>query len=329
MTEQMTAMLVSELGGIDQLAAATVDVPEPGPSQIRVAMRAAGVNFPDVLMIAGNYQLRPDLPFAPGFEVAGEVSAVGAEVSSVVVGQRVVATPWFGAYAEEVVVDEAVCEPIPDGLAFTDAAVLPIAFGTALHALRDRGRLAPGETLLVTGATGGTGSAAMKIGNLLGARVIAAVGSAGKSATAREMGADEVVLYGGETPLRDQVKEITGGRGADVVFDPVGGDVTGDVLRCVAWEGRILVIGFTSGSIPQIPANLPLLKGSSVVGVFWGRWRTINPGEAHAQFAEIADWVVTDRLDPGISATYPLRDAVTALRTITDRRATGKIVLTR
>ncbi len=329
MTKQMTAMVVRDFGGIEQLVPATVPVPEPGPGNVRITMHAAGVNFPDALMVAGEYQLRPELPFSPGFEVAGVVSAVGEGVTGLAVGDRVAATPWYGAYAEEVVVDAAVCEPLPDTLPFEDAAVLPIAFGTALHALRDRGRLTAGETLLVAGATGGTGSAAVKIGKLLGATVIAAVGSDAKRDLAGAMGADRVVTYGGDSPLRDQVKDLTGGAGADVIFDPVGGDVTLEALRCVGWDGRILVVGFTSGIIADVPANLMLLKGASLVGVFWGRWRTLDPDGAHAQFTELADWATSGELDPGISERHQLTEAVEALRTVTERRAVGKIVLTR
>lgn len=324
----MRAMQVTELGGIDHLAPAEIPVPEPGPGQVRVAVRAAGVNFPDILMIAGHYQLKPDPPFSPGFEAAGEVAAVGDGVTRVEVGQRVVGTPWYGAYAEQVIVDEAACEPIPDGLTFEAAAVLPIAFGTALHALRDRGRLQRGETLLVTGATGGTGSAAVKMGKLMGARVIAAVGSSDKIAVAEAIGADAVVVYGGDDRLRDLVRSAVNGNGIDVAFDPVGGDLTEEALRAATWGGRILVVGFTSGTIPQLPANLTLLKGASVVGVFWGRWRTMFPDAAHAQFIELAESVIDGRLDPGISARYSLDEAGDALHALAERRVTGKVVLT-
>lgn len=324
----MRAMQVKELGGIDQLSLAEVEIPVPGPGQVRVRAAAAGVNFPDILMIAGQYQADPPLPFSPGFEVAGTVSAVGDGVTGLRIGDRVAATPWWGAYAEEVVVDAAACVSIPDALDAPAAAVLPIAFGTALHGLRDRGRLAAGETLLVTGATGGTGSAAVKLGKLMGAHVIAAVGAEAKRDLALAMGADDVAVYGGEQRLRDSLKGLTGGDGVDVVFDPVGGDVTGECLRAMAWDGRLLIVGFTAGTIPQIPANLPLLKGCSVVGVFWGRWRTAQPEEARAQFDELAAWVVNGELDPGISVTYPLEEAGRALATLAERRVAGKVVLT-
>lgn len=324
----MRTMQVTSLGGIESLELAHVPIPEPGPGQVRIAVRTAGVNFPDLLMIAGQYQLKPEPPFAPGFEAAGEVAAVGAGVTDLEVGQRVVGTPWFGAYSEHVVVDATACEPIPDDLSYEAAAVLPIAFGTALHALRDRGRLRSGETLLVTGATGGTGSTAIKIGKLIGARVIAAVGSAAKAPLAEAMGADAVVVYGGEARLRDQLEKATGGAGIDVAFDPVGGELTEQLLRSAAWDGRILIIGFTAGSIPSLPANLPLLKGAALIGVFWGRWRTLHPEAAHAQFAELAQWVVDGRLDPGISARYPLDSAQEALRAVAERTVAGKVVLT-
>ncbi|HSF85607.1 MAG TPA: NADPH:quinone oxidoreductase family protein [Acidimicrobiia bacterium] len=324
----MRAMQVQALGGIDQLQLAEVEVPAPGPGQVRVSVQAAGVNFPDILMIAGQYQADPPLPFSPGFEVAGTISALGPDVTGLEVGQRVAATPLWGGYAEEVVVEAAVCAPIPDALESADAAVLPIAFGTAIHALRDRGRLAAGETLLVTGATGGTGSAAVKLGRLMGARVIAAVGSEAKTDLARSMGADDVIVYDGAARLRDSIKAATGGKGADVVFDPVGGEVTGECLRATAWDGRLLIIGFAAGSIPQLPANLPLLKGCSIIGVFWGRWRMTQPAVAHAQFEELAQWVVDGDLDPGVSAQYPLEDARTALKALAQRHVAGKVVLT-
>lgn len=324
----MRAMQVEELGGIDRLTLAEVPVPEPGPGQVRIAVRAAGVNYPDMLMIAGQYQLKPEMPFSPGFEAAGEIAALGDGVARLDVGQRVVGTPWYGAYAEQVVVAEAACEPIPDELSFEAAAVLPIAFGTALHALRDRGRLREGETLLVTGATGGTGSAALKIGKLMGARVVAAVGSPEKADLAEAMGADAVVVYGGDDRLRDLLRAATDDHGIDVAFDPVGGGLTEEALRAAAWDARILVVGFTAGQIPQLPANLPLLKGASIVGVFWGRWRTMFPDAAHAQFTELAEWVTAGRLDPGITARYPLADARQALHAIAARKVAGKVVLT-
>ncbi len=324
----MRAMLVHDLGGIDSLRLEETETPHPGPGEVRISMRAAGVNFPDILIISGLYQQRPDLPFAPGSEVAGIVSAVGDGVHRFTVGDRVVGTPYVGCYAEEVVVAEHACEPIPDELSFEDAAVLPLAFGTALHALRDRASLNQGDTLLVSGATGGVGSAAVRLGKLLGAYVIAAVGTTAKAELARSIGADDVATYAEPGALRDAMKALHP-RGADVILDNVGGHVMEEALRSVAWGGRVLVVGFTSGVIPQIPANLTLLKGSSVVGVFFGRWREQEPAASSAQFAELAEWVIAGDLETGISGTYPLTDAAVALRSLADRTVHGKLVLVR
>src|SRR5690606_1406882 len=237
--------------------------------QVRVRVRACGVNFPDVLMVAGKYQLQPPMPFSPGAEFAGEIIAVGEGCRNSRVGQCVLAVTGFGGMAEEASVAESSVVTIPADLDPEVAAAFLLAYGTSWHALRQRAAIVPGETLLVLGAAGGVGLAAVQIGKLLGARVIAAAGTAEKLQLARANGADEIVNYS-ESRLKDAVRELTSGRGADVIFDPVGGDLFDDCLRAVAWRGRILIVGFASGSIQSIPANLPLLKGSALLGVFWG-----------------------------------------------------------
>lgn len=324
----MKTVRVHELGDLDQLRVDDVSVPEPAAGEIRLQVLAAGVNFADLLMIAGEYQVRPDPPFAPGFEVAGSVSAVGEGVEDWALGDHAVAALWYGGYAEQVVVSAARVFPLPVDVDPVDAVAGTVTFGTAYHALVDRARLRSGETLLVTGATGGVGSAAVQVGKVLGAGVIGAVGSERKSAAALDLGADEVIVYDDEGGgLREGIDAITDRRGVDVVLDVVGGDVFDHCVRAVAPNGRVLVVGFTAGRIPRLQTNLVLLKESSVVGVYWGAFRDREPERARAQLDQIWDWVRDGALSVPPTATYPLPDAASALRDLARRRVVGKAVL--
>lgn len=322
----MKAMLCSELGGIEGLEFSETPTPEPGPGEVSIDVGWAGVNFPDLLLLKGLYQAQPPLPFAPGFEVAGTIRDRGEGVTSFDLGQRVMATMTYGGYAEVAAVPEETVVALPDAVELAVAGGLPIVYGTAYHALVDRADLAAGETLLVLGAAGGVGLATVLVGKLLGARVIAAVGSEEKAIVARRHGADETILYE-EEDLRSRVKELTDGRGADVIFDPVGGDIFDSALRALAWRGRVLVIGFTAGRIPTPPTNLVLLRGSSIVGVFWGSFQEREPDRSRANFETLLEWVAGGKLVPHISMRLPLERAREALAAIASRTSTGKIVL--
>lgn len=305
-----------------------VDVPSPEPSrgEVRIAVHAAGVNFPDMLLIQGLYQSRPKPPFGPGFEVAGVVDEVGQGVDTVTVGDRVMAFVPHGGYAEEVIAAAQTVFPIPGQISFPQGSVIPIAYGTSYHALVDRAALQEGETLVVLGAAGGVGMTAVELGKRLGATVIACVGADWKAEALRAAGADEVIDYSTES-VRDRVLAVTGGRGADVVYDPVGGDATDEALRYLAWKGRLLVIGFTSGRIAEIPANRLLLKGASAIGVFWGQFAEREPEANAANFRAIVQQVAMGNLDPPIQETFPLESAVEAMQLLAERRVVGKVVL--
>jgi NADPH2:quinone reductase len=322
----MKAVLCREFGPIDRLAVDDVPSPSAGVGQVVIKVAAAGVNFPDALLVQGKYQLKPPLPFSPGGEFAGTVQAVGAEVTHVAPGDTVVGIAPYGGYAEEVRVDARSAIRLPAGASPESAAVLMIAHGTALHALEDRGALAPGETLLVLGAAGGVGLAAVEIGKLLGARVIACASTPEKLAVCRARGADELIDYTRED-LRERLRELTGGRGVDVVYDAVGGPHSEPALRSTGWRGRFLVIGFAAGAIPQLPLNLPLLKGSSIVGVFWGEFVRREPTRNRENVLRLLDWLAAGRLAPHIGARYPLSGAADALTALVERRVTGKVVL--
>lgn len=300
--------------------------PEPGPGEVRIAVHRAGVNFPDMLLIQGIYQVRPEPPFAPGFEVAGEVSAIGDGVEGLEVGDRVMAYTPYGGYAEEVVISAGTVFPIPDAVSFADAAVVPIAYGTSYHALVDRGALKEGEVLVVLGAAGGVGLTAVELGKLFGATVIACVGADWKGDVVKKRGADHVINYTTDD-VRARVLELTDGRGADVIYDPVGGDALDTALRYLAWRGRLLVIGFTSGRIPDIPANRLLLKGASAVGVFWGQFAEREPQASAAGFRWLLDRIAAGALRPTIGRAYPLEEAARAMSALAAREAVGKLVL--
>lgn len=310
----------------DPLQLVDAPSPQPGRGEVRIAVHAAGVNYPDMLLIQGLYQSRPEPPFGPGFEVAGVVDEVGPGVETAAVGDRVMAFVPHGGYAEEVIALAQTVFPIPDQISFQQGSVIPIAYGTSYHALLDRAALQEGETLVVLGAAGGVGMTAIEIGKRLGATVIACVGSDWKAEAVRVAGADEVVDYSVES-VRERVLAMTGGKGADVVYDPVGGDATDEALRYLAWKGRLLVVGFTSGRIAEIPANRLLLKGASAVGVFWGQFAEREPEANAANFRSIVQQVAMGNLDPPIQQTFPLEHAVEAMELLAERRVVGKVVL--
>ena len=304
------------------------EIPDPtcGAGEIIVDVHAAGVNFPDVLLSRGKYQFKPDPPFIPGGEIAGVVSAVGPGVTSFAVGDRVAATMIHGAFAERVVVNELATVKLPDGVSFEVGAATLLTYATTIHALVDRAKLGSGETLLVLGAAGGVGTAAVELGKLLGARVIAAASTAEKIAYCKEHGADEGIVYGTED-LKDRVKRLTNGDGANVVYDPVGGPYTEQALRAIAWEGRLLVVGFAAGEIPKIPMNLVLLKGCQIMGVFWGSFVMRTPQKNLANAARVLEWVAAGKLRPHVDAALPFDRAQEALERLERREVKGKIVL--
>lgn len=324
----MKAMLCKEYGPPDKLVLEEVPSEPPGAGQVKIAVRAAGVNFPDVLIIKGEYQFKPTPPFAPGAEVAGDVAAVGSGVKDVKVGDRVIGMCGWNGFAEEVILGAERCLPMPPKMPYDVAAGFPMTYGTSHHALVQRARLKPGETLLVLGATGGVGTAAVEIGKVLGAKIIAAGGSDEKLAVVKELyGVDHVVNYRTGS-LKDQVKAITGGAGADVIYDAVGGDLFEQSLRCINWDGRLLVVGFASGTIPQAKANLVLLKGCSIVGVFWGAFTAREPETNRRNFAELFRWYEEGKLRPHISHRFPLARAADALNALVRREIIGKAVIT-
>ena len=320
----MRSMQVDELGGPLRLFESPA--PIPGVGEVLISTTRSGVNYPDLLLTQGLYQVRPPLPFAPGFEVAGTVTAVGSGVSRVAVGDRVMAFVPYGGYATDVVAVEDVVFGVPDGVGDEQAAVLPIAYGTAQHGLVDRAALQAGETVVVLGASGGVGIATIQVAGMIGAEVIACVGADWKAEFARDAGADHVIDYLAED-VRSRVLEITDGKGADVVVDPVGGDAADAALRYLAWRGRLLIIGFTSGRISEIPANRLLLKGASAVGVFWGQFAEREPQANRRNFEALLGWVADGSLQPMISQRVPLERAADVLIALAERRVVGKIVL--
>jgi NADPH2:quinone reductase len=299
---------------------------KPGKGQVVIDVKACGVNFPDVLIIQGKYQFKPAMPFSPGSEVSGIVKELGEGVERVNVGDRVTAFTNHGGFAEEAIVDASKLIPMPDSVDFVTAASFTLVYATAYYALKDRAQLKPGETLLVLGASGGVGLAAVEIGKVMGARVIAAASSDEKLAVCKQHGADETINYSTED-LRERIKALTGGNGVDVIFDPVGGNYSEPALRSIAWNGRFLVIGFAAGDIPRIPLNLTLLKGCSIVGVFWGSFTEREPRHNQENLSELLRWLTEGKLKPHISATYPLEQAPEALNAMMKRNVKGKVVL--
>jgi len=322
----MKALLCRELTGIGALRVEDVEAPAPRANEVLIDVKAAGVNFPDVLLVQGKYQYKAPLPFAPGFELAGIVSSAGSEVRHVKTGDRVLAIVPHGAFAEQAVAPaDRVMKLMPDA-DLERAAAMMFTYGTSLHALKDRAQLKAGETLLVLGAAGGVGLAAVELGKLMGARVIAAASNAQKLAVCREHGADEGIDYTKED-LRERIKTLTAGQGVDVVYDPVGGDYTEPALRSLAWKGRLLVVGFAAGDIPKIPLNLPLLKGCSVVGVYWGGFMEKEPAVARDNARQLVEWLGAGKIVPHISGRYRLERGAEALRDVEERRARGKVLV--
>jgi len=323
----MRAMHCRAFGPIDDLVFEEAPRAPLQPDEVRIRVAACGVNFPDVLIVQGKYQFKPEPPFAPGGEVSGTVAEVGSAVEGWKVGDPVLATTLWGGFAEEVVAKADRLMRRPDTMDEVTAAGFALTYGTSYHALVQRAAIKPGETLLVLGAAGGVGISAIQIAKALGARVIAAASTPEKLEIARAQGADDLVNYT-EDGYRDRLKELTGGRGIDVVYDPVGGDLFEPSLRSMAWNGRYLVVGFASGEIPKVPANLTLLKGCAVVGVFWGQFRRTEPEVDAENFGRLFDLHAAGKIKPLISATYPLAQAKEALHALAERRVIGKIVLT-
>ena len=325
----MKALLCETCGPIgttDALVVKDIPSPVPGPKQVLIDVRAAAVNFPDALMVQGLYQVKPPLPFTPGAEIAGIVKSVGAEVKHFAVGDRVIALTSTGGFAEECLAEAARTMPLPNGMDFDTGAALVLTYCTSLHGLKDCGHLQPGETLVVLGAAGGVGISAIEIGKAMGARVIAAASSDDKLELCRKVGADETVNYSTEN-LKDRINELTAGKGADVVYDPVGGPYTEPALRALAWRGRLLVIGFAAGEIPKIPLNLALLKERSIVGVYWGDSTRHDPAGHLANLQQLNAWFAAGAIRPVVSERFPLAAAKDAIAKIANRQVKGKIVV--
>jgi NADPH:quinone reductase-like Zn-dependent oxidoreductase len=330
----MKALLSHAPGGPETLRLTELPDPVPGAGELLVRVRAAAVNYPDVLIIEDKYQFKPPRPFAPGGEIAGEVEAIGEGIEGWKAGDRLIAVPGWGGMAEKVVIPAKSAIPLPDGRSFTDGAALLLTYATSIHALYDRGRLESGQTLLVLGAAGGVGLAAVELGKARGARVIAAVSSDAKAAAAREAGADEAIVYppgpfdkDGQKALAQLFKEAVGPDGAHLVYDPVGGDYTEPALRSIAWEGRYLVVGFPAG-IPRLPLNLTLLKSCDVCGVFWGTFAARDPKANAAHVAELFSLWDEGKISPRVSATYPLERGGEAIAAMAARQVIGKLVVT-
>ena len=331
----MKAMLSKRLGGPDTLVLEDLPDPKPGAGEVLIAVKSCGVNYPDSLIIEDRYQFKPQRPFAPGGEVAGVVEAVGTGVTACKPGDRVIGSLIWGGMAEKVVLTAARCTPMPANMPFEEASALVLTYGTSIHALKDRAKLKPGETMLVLGAAGGVGLSAVELGKAFGARVIAAASSEAKVDLARKHGADAGVVYpagpfdkDGAKALADLFKGACGEGGADVIYDPVGGDYSEAALRAIAWEGRFLVVGFAAGSIPRLPLNLTLLKGCQVVGVFWGDFTRREPKANAANIAELMQLYAKGAIRPLVSERYPLAKAGEAIARLAGRQAMGKIVVT-
>jgi NADPH2:quinone reductase len=321
----MKAIVARAFAPLEELDYADLPDPAPGPGEVVIEAETIGVNYPDGLIVQGLYQAKPDLPFVPGMEVAGTITAVGSDVKDLEPGDRVAALSSLGGYAEKAVMPAASVMKLPEGMDAADACALMCGYGTSHHALKQRAQLKPGETLCVLGAAGATGIAAIQIGKAMGARVIGVASSAQKQAIAKEAGADVVLGYDN---LKEDLREATGGKGVDVGFDPVGGEAFDVLSRSMAWNGRLLVIGFASGSIPKFPVNLALVKGYSLVGVFWGTFTRKEPEVYAENMRELIGWYMEGKVKPVIEGRYKLADAPAVLTRVLGRGATGKIVLT-
>jgi len=326
MSGTMKAVLCRELGPPEILSVGDIESPAVGRGQVRIRVAACSINFPDLLIISGQYQERPELPFIPGQEVAGIVEETGADVSGIEPGQAVMAATYQAGLAQYANANFQDVYEMPAGMPMDIAAGFPGVFGTSYHALKQRARLKPGETLLVLGAAGGVGLAAVQIGAAMGARVIAAARGEHKIRFLSDNGADELIDYGKDN-LKEAVKDLTGGRGADVIYDPVGGDLFDQATRCINWNGRLLVVGFASGRIPQLPANLALLKGSSIVGVFYGRFNQVQPEDSAQNMAELFDLYSSGKLRPQVYKTFPLEQTAAAMNCLKNREVMGKVIV--
>ena len=322
----MKALLCTRHGTPDDLELANIPDPIAAPGEVVVRISAAALNFFDTLIIANKYQTKPPLPFSPAAEFAGVVESIGPGVTSVRVGERVIGCLTHGAAREKIAAPAGKLVRIPDGLDFDRAAGLCVTYGTTFHALKDRARLRPGETLAVLGASGGAGLAAVELGKLMSARVIACASSDEKLAFARKHGADAGINYG-KDDLKEALRKITNGKGADVIYDPVGGSYSEAALRSIAWQGRFLVVGFAAGEIPKLPLNLVLLKGCDVIGVFWGSWMDRDPEGHRANTEQLLAWCLEGKLSSHVHAVYPLADAPAALKAIAARQVMGKVIL--
>jgi NADPH2:quinone reductase len=322
----MRAVVAEKVSAPEDLSVIELPEPSPGPGEVRIDVKATALNFADTLIIGHKYQVKPDFPFSPGFEVAGVISAIGDGVVDFKVGDRAIATMDYGAYREQVIVEEYLAHPFPEAMDFATAASFPVAYGTSYVGLLRRSHITPGETVLVHGAAGGVGLTAVEIAKAAGAKVIATASSAEKCALTIAHGADHAINYS-EGEFRDQVKDLTGGAGADVIYDPVGGDVFDQSLRCINWGGRILVIGFAAGRIPSIPANILLVKSCSAIGVFWSSHRRREPESLREDYRQLFEWWGEGKLKPHVGAKYPLGQAGEAMRALLSRKVPGKIVL--
>jgi NADPH2:quinone reductase len=322
----MKALICSAFGPIGNLRVEDVPTPAPGPGEVLIKVKAASLNFPDALIVQGLYQVKPALPFSPGAELAGVVEAVGEAVDTVRPGDSVIASTGHGAFAGYCVAVANRVTPLPPGMDFESGAAFILTYGTSLHALQQCGHLQPGETLLVLGAAGGVGLAAIEIARAMGARVIAAASSADKLALCKQAGADELINYNDED-LRRRVEALTDGRGTDVVYDPVGGRYSEVALRATAWRGRFLVVGFAAGEIPKIPLNLALLKERAIIGVFWGDAMRRDPAQHQANMQLLGNWFAAGKVRPIISERVPLRDAADAIARMANRQVMGKVIV--